>query len=352
MWQLLKVPVPKHVEYPQIDPVPEGVHRPFWSVMIPTYNCAHYLRKTLKSVLEQDLGPEEMQIEVVDDCSTKDDPEAVVREIGKGRVSFYRQPKNVGPTANFNTCIWRARGYWVHILHGDDMVMPGFYSTLQKAILKESAIGAAFCRWITIDENDLWLSISPLERRTPGILEGWIERIAVSQRIQCPAIVVKREVYERLGGFCNQLIHAADWEMWKRIAIHYKIWFEPQPLACYRLHSSSDSSRLIRSGANIEDTYQAIEISRLYMYRFMDKKAVDKLSAEAKRTYTLYALNTARRLLSKGDRSGAMAQIRAAVRCNPSLRTMIEIGRFLMHVSMCHFWRGILKPLFHEGESQ
>lgn len=345
MWWL-KVSIPEHIEYPRIDPVPEGVHRPFWSVMIPTYNCAHYLERTLKSVLAQDPGPEEMQIEVVDDCSTKDDPEAVVREIGKGRVSFYRQPENVGPTANFNTCIRRARGYWVHILHGDDMVMPGFYSALQEAILKEPAIGAAFCRWITIDENDLWLSISPLEQQTSGILEKWIERIAVSQRIQCPAIVVKREVYERLGGFCNQLIHAADWEMWKRIAMHYQIWFEPQPLAFYRLHSLSDSSRLIRSGANIEDTYRAIEISRLYMYRFMDKRVVDRLSVEAKRTYTLYALNTARRLLSKGDRSGAMAQIRAVMRCDPSLRTMIEIGRFLIRVGMRRFLRRVLKFLF------
>jgi cellulose synthase/poly-beta-1,6-N-acetylglucosamine synthase-like glycosyltransferase len=50
---------------PKIDSVLEGFNRPFWSVMIPTYNCAKYLRKTLKSVLEQDLGLEKMQIEIV-----------------------------------------------------------------------------------------------------------------------------------------------------------------------------------------------------------------------------------------------------------------------------------------------
>jgi GT2 family glycosyltransferase len=84
----MKSKLSQKVEYPQITPVPEGVHRPFWSVMIPTYNCANYLAQTLESVLAQDPGPERMQIEVIDDCSTKDDPEAVVREIGKGRVSF------------------------------------------------------------------------------------------------------------------------------------------------------------------------------------------------------------------------------------------------------------------------
>ena len=78
--------------------------------MIPTYNCANYLRETLTSVLAQDPGAEIMQIEVIDDCSTKDDPQAVVEELGKGRVIFYRQPQNVGHTKNFETCLTRSRG--------------------------------------------------------------------------------------------------------------------------------------------------------------------------------------------------------------------------------------------------
>jgi glycosyltransferase involved in cell wall biosynthesis len=57
--------------------VADGIVRPRWSVMIPTHNCARYLRETLTSVLAQDPGPDVMQIEVVDDHSTKDDPEQV-----------------------------------------------------------------------------------------------------------------------------------------------------------------------------------------------------------------------------------------------------------------------------------
>ncbi len=68
--------------HPPIPPVPDGEHRPLWSVMIPTYNCAKYLRETLLSVLAQDPGAEVMQIEVIDDCST-DNPAAVVEEVGR-----------------------------------------------------------------------------------------------------------------------------------------------------------------------------------------------------------------------------------------------------------------------------
>src|SRR4051812_35395473 len=103
---------------PPILPISTGERRPLWSVMIPTYHCAQYLRKTLGYVLEQDPGPELMQIEVVDDHSTRDDPEAVVRSMAGDRVTFYRQPQNVGHTRNFNSCLQRARGQLVHLLHG------------------------------------------------------------------------------------------------------------------------------------------------------------------------------------------------------------------------------------------
>src|ERR1700733_9809658 len=112
---------------PAIAPVPKDVRRPVWSVMIPTFNCAGYLRQTLESVLAQDPGPHLMQIEVVDDASTDDNPHAVVQELGRGRVQFYRKARNEGAVQNFNTCIQRSLGHYVHILHGDDLVASGYY---------------------------------------------------------------------------------------------------------------------------------------------------------------------------------------------------------------------------------
>ena len=115
---------------PKIAPITQSDLRPFWSVMIPTYNCAEYLGQTLQSVLAQGLGPDLMHIEVVDDCSNKDDPEAVVNAVGRGRVEFHRKPKNAGAIANFNTCLERSRGRYVHILHGDDTVLNGYYECI------------------------------------------------------------------------------------------------------------------------------------------------------------------------------------------------------------------------------
>ena len=73
---------------PQIAPLAGAGPRPFWSVMIPTYNRLQYLEKTLKSVLAQCPGAEEMQIEVIDNGSTICDPEPLVRRLGGSSEVF------------------------------------------------------------------------------------------------------------------------------------------------------------------------------------------------------------------------------------------------------------------------
>ena len=88
----------KHLDFPTIKPLPKEIKRPFWSVMIPTYNNNRYLKQTLQSVLQQDPGAELMQIEIVDDCSPKEDPESVLQELEIDRISIYRQPQNIGQT--------------------------------------------------------------------------------------------------------------------------------------------------------------------------------------------------------------------------------------------------------------
>lgn len=238
------------IEYPKIAPVPEGIHRPFWSVMIPTYNCANYLAQTLESVLAQDPGAEYMQIEVVDDCSTKDDPEAVVKEIGKGRVSFYRQPQNVGVSRNFNTCIQRSVGQIVHILHGDDYIAENFYREFSKIIQIHPDVSFFACRAFLVDE---WNELLQLSDRLDDIKQPSDDASSFfyHNSFRTPAIVIRREFYEKFGGFAEELRHTADWEMWVR-AIHYSSGISiNQPLAYYRFFSSNDTNKLMKTSGNV-----------------------------------------------------------------------------------------------------
>ena len=244
-------------EPPSIPPLPPRAARPFWSVMIPIYNAREdYLRETLQSVLCQDPGAEEMQIEVLDNCSTAGDAEALVREIGGGRIAFHRQTHNLGIVGNFNACIERAQGRWVHILHGDDTVRPEFYRRARSGIEAHPEAAAALCRIIYMDGDGQWTGLADLESRQRGLLDGsFAWRQLLDQRIQFVGMVVARSTYEELGGFRPSLPYCLDWDMWKRIALLGKpIHYEPEPLACYRLHEGAESSRLIATGENVGGT--------------------------------------------------------------------------------------------------
>lgn len=331
------IPMTPLPDVPTIAPLPGHVPRPRWSVMIPTFNCADYLQQTLHSVLQQALPPDQMQITVVDDCSMKDHPEAVVQAIGQGRVDFYRQPHNVGAIANFNTCIQQSTGHILHILHGDDKVLPGFYTAMEQAFQQQPHIGAAFCRPIYIDEADQQRFIYPLEQPDAGIIPNLLQRLGVVCMIQTPSIVVKRDVYETLGGFHPDLFHAGDWEMWKRVASYYPIWYEPQPLACYRTHTSSHTSQLIRSGANIANTRAAITISQSYLPPAI-RQAV---TTQAKEFYALYAFESACWHLVHQSPQVAIAQLREAFACSHSLQTLSRMTNFIVKMAVHRSHRAI-----------
>ena len=268
---------------PKIAPVPDGVARPLWSVMIPSYNCIKYLTEAIESVLAQAPPEADMQIEVIDDHSTDGDIEALVRPVGKGRVGFYRQSFNVGSLRNFETCINRSKGQLLHILHGDDKVKPGFYNVVASLFNTYPKIGAAFtrCTEIDSDSHDLWDSHPIIN--APGIIDGWLDKIAVGQLLQPPSIVVKRSVYEYLGGFFA-VHYGEDWEMWARIASKYPVAYTTECVACYRVHKNSITRRSFLSGQNIKDVATVVNI----IQRYLPPQKRMRLAKKARRNFAIY----------------------------------------------------------------
>ena len=301
--------------------------------MIPTYHCADFLAQTLSSVLRQDPGPDVMQIEVVDDHSERDDPERVARDVGGRRVSFFRQPTNVGHVRNFNTCLQRSRGTLVHLLHGDDAVRESFYATLGAAFEREPSIGAAFCRFIAMDDAGHWHTIAPLMAPVASVLPNWLEQIARGQRLQPPSIVVRRDVYERLGGFDDRILsYGEDWEMWTRIAAHYPVWYEPEPLALYRMRAASLSSGAMSTGQNIRDLARAIAINRA----LLPPNEADAISSFATVDTALTALRRSHRMLRAGETRGPLVQLREALRLSRSPRVVAASAKLLAHWALVH----------------
>jgi glycosyltransferase involved in cell wall biosynthesis len=244
---------------PLISPVPSGIERPLWSVMIPTFNCAHFLRSTLESVLEQDPGPAQMHIEVIDDCSSADDPQAVVDQVGRGRVGFHRKAKNEGAVRNFNTCIEHSRGHLVHILHGDDYVARSFYSEFGAVFETSKPCAAVFSRAFHVDEQNELISLSDF---VSSLKEASTNPIGLTMGnpIRTPAAVVRRSFYEQHGGFNASLIHVSDWDVWVRAIVRGGARMLNKPLAFYRLSHSMHTTKVQRNADCHRDCFRLARI--------------------------------------------------------------------------------------------
>lgn len=315
---------------PVVLPVARGVTRPLWSVMIPAYNCIGFLPQTLRAVLAQDPGPGLMQVEVIDDASTDGDVGALVRDLGGGRVSYYRQARNGGSLRNFQTCIERSRGHLIHILHGDDLIREGFYRRFENFFVTHAGAGAAFCRYAYIDEHSRLMYSQEREADETGVLADWLVRLSERQRIQYVAMVVRRSVYEALGGFYG-VEYGEDWEMWVRIAAHYKMGYIPDILADYRRHSLSITGRTMLTGKNMEDLKTVMR--RIQRYVPEDRRA--EVLRKSRKYYAYYAMRAANTLwTSQRHRAGALSQLRAAWGMWQDVRLAFMIGKLFTRMTL------------------
>lgn len=307
-------------DFSLLTPVADiGKPRPMVSVMIPVYNTAHYLAETLQSVLEQDAGPEVMEIWVVDDAST-DNPEAVVQQLGKGRVNYHRQPQNKGYIHNFETALNLSRGYYVHLLHADDRVLPGFYRHMLALLQAYPQAGAAFCRHYFINEAGDQFYISPLAQSQSGIMADFFERILQYNLIQTPAILVKRQVYETIGMFDRRFLSLEDYEMWARIGRHYPIAYLKIPLAEYRNMAHSLTNRVL-----LQHDKWAIRKALLAQFCAYKPESAAQIKAAFHRQLVLHALHDIKHLKKMGQHKKALQLLKKVLPLPQSTQSRLRL---------------------------
>ena len=269
--------------------------RPTWSVVIPAHNCATYLEPCLQSVMGQLGQRTDAEIIVVDDGSS-DRPDLVVDRVGGGRVRLERNEQALGAVPNFNRCLSLANGELIHLLHGDDVVLPGFYAAMDKAF-ETPGVAAAFCRTQHVDAAGDPLAVTRSYVSGGGIWPDALATMASSNRVAAPSIVVAAETYKAVGTFDESLPHAADWDMWARAATHGPVYFVDHVMAQYRIHGGQDTSKRVRTGANMSERYTALE----HVLSYVSPDLHPGLRRRAAALGAVYAWRQTRRRLRAGD---------------------------------------------------
>lgn len=192
---------------------PAGAPPPLISVILPTYNRAHFIEQAIISVLSQ-TGVT-FELIVIDDGST-DTTAEILQGILDPNLRIITQ-ENQGRSAARNNGLKLARGKFIAFLDSDDRYLPGKLvrqvTYLNAHPEHEMVYTAARC----VNFAGVVLDIQPYRASAEGFI---YKKIAFHQplTITLPTVMLRREVIERCGGFDEELDRFEDTDLWRRIA--------------------------------------------------------------------------------------------------------------------------------------
>ena len=219
------------------------------SVIIPTYNRAAFLAPCVASVRACGVPAE---IVVVDDGSTDDTAERV-KDLGD--VVYVRQA-NGGPAPARNNGVAHSRGRFLAFLDSDDSWRPGVVPRLLDALQKHPEVDVAFAETLVGNPTDGFKPLTPIvgegtfdeipcRRPAPGLRlldrEPFFVRMVKRNLVFLGSTVVRREAFDRLGGFDPGLFGGEDYEFVLRLAERGPYAYVDEPLAYYLKHPGTIS---------------------------------------------------------------------------------------------------------------
>ena len=212
--------------------------RPTVSVIIPVFNRAHLLGRTLDSVVAQSF--EDFEVLVVDDGSD-DDPAAVVESYQDPRLHYKRQPENKGVAAARNRGLREAKGEFIAFLDDDDEWFPDKLA-LQVDLLQHSSpdVGLVYTGVETVSDA------GKITRQVPSARGDLYPELLVRNVFHGGGsnIMIRRNVIARVGYFDESLPAIEDYDYWLRITRWYRAEVISTPLIRYNDFRSADEASI------------------------------------------------------------------------------------------------------------
>ncbi|MEO7989469.1 MAG: glycosyltransferase [Chryseolinea sp.] len=186
---------------------------PFFSVVIPTYNRADFIQKTINSVLAQHFS--DFEIVVVDDGST-DGTEAIVRNTSDERIKYHKKD-NAERGAARNAGIQIAKGNYITFLDSDDILYSHHLSTAFDFLSTHKSPDVFHLAYQIINSEGIVLKkLDTLKSINQDIISG--------NPLSCMGVFVRQDIMRaNLFNVDRKLSGLEDWELWIRIGAKHTI---------------------------------------------------------------------------------------------------------------------------------
>lgn len=269
-------------------------NRPLVSAVIPTYNRGPVIGRAVASVRAQTYPA--IEIIVIDDGST-DDTLPRLEAMAGPSLRVLRTSVNGGASAARNLGIAKARGELIAFLDADDEWLPD--KTARQVARFEDApasVGVVYCgiREVSAD----W---PPIER-PPRHRGDLYETLRVVNVLRTSGVMVRRPVFDEIGGFDTALPARHDWDLWLRIARRYAVEFVPDIAVHYHFGAADQLSYRARTvflaNARIHKRYNRATPSRRALGAHLALQSRELLALGRRRLAARYAVGGLLRLPS------------------------------------------------------
>lgn len=222
------------------------------SIIIPCFNTPkEWLADCLKSIAAQTFTDWEALI--VDDASLVPVlPSDLPGAGGDPRFRIVRHDRNRGPAAARNTAVAHSRGELLFTMDSDDLLEPNTLGVLSAKLLSNANLDCVYPQFRTFGGATLLWDMPILSARDM-ISDQWVPG---------PGVLMKREFYDKIGGYCEEEIFRygnEDWDFWLGAAsAGFVVERIPQDLYHYRISggSLSNSTTKRRHYRTIERMYE------------------------------------------------------------------------------------------------
>lgn len=232
-----------------------SIETPFVSVVMPVYNVEKYIDEAIASILNQTFS--DFEFIIVDDGST-DNTWDILQTYTDERIILLRNEINIGNYPSRNRGIRVAKGKYIAVMDGDDIVMPDRLEK-QYCYLDEhpdlTALGSNFL-----------LSTGTKKYDPPLIHEDICFALLRDFSILHPSFMILAKTLHLIDGYDETYQYASDYDLLCRLSLIGRVEILPDILITYRKHENQ-----ISQSKKVEQNTFATTIRRKYQVAFINK---------------------------------------------------------------------------------
>jgi glycosyltransferase involved in cell wall biosynthesis len=216
---------------------------PAVSVVMSAYNGERFLREAVESILRQTFS--DFELIVVDDGSTDATPRMLAEyAAADSRVVVHRQ-SNQGHAAGLNCGIGLARAPLIARIDADDAALPTRLERQSRFLIEHATVAVVGGAVTFIDESGRSFADVPYPLTDAEIRETLTK---MSAPFLHPAVMLRRDAFERVGGYRPVFQVAEDYDLWLRIAECYELANLPEIVLRYRIHAKQTTVQNLERG--------------------------------------------------------------------------------------------------------